>query len=68
MTDACAAAPLATWRPLATSWLRPVLRLDAIFLSNGFNVRQASVADSWRGSDHLPVVARIDLVDERKVT
>ena len=68
MTDGCAAAPLATWRPLATSWLRPVLRLDAIFLSDGFNVRDASVADGWRGSDHLPVIGRIALVAERKVT
>jgi endonuclease/exonuclease/phosphatase family metal-dependent hydrolase len=61
MTDACAAAPLPTWRPLATSWLRPLLRLDAIFVGPGVSVVDAHVGDSWRGSDHLPVVARIDL-------
>ncbi len=63
MTDASGAAPLPTWRPLARSWMPPMLRLDAVFVSNGLNVRHASVANGWRGSDHLPVVARIDLVD-----
>ena len=68
MTDASGASPLPTWRPLARSWLRPVLRLDAIFLSNGLGVRDASVASSWRGSDHLPVVARLAVAEEPKVT
>jgi endonuclease/exonuclease/phosphatase family metal-dependent hydrolase len=68
MTDASVATPRPTWRPLARSWLRPVLRLDAIFLSNGLTVRDAVVGDGWRGSDHLPVVARIGLDDESKVT
>jgi endonuclease/exonuclease/phosphatase family metal-dependent hydrolase len=61
MADASAATPQPTWRPLARSWLRAVLRLDAIFLANGLTVRDAIVGDSWRGSDHLPVVARIGL-------
>jgi endonuclease/exonuclease/phosphatase family metal-dependent hydrolase len=60
MTDACAAAPLPTWRPLATSWFRPVLRLDAILVGPGLSVHDAFVDDRWRGSDHLPVIARID--------
>lgn len=61
MTDASAAAPVPTWRPLATSWLRPVLRLDAIFRGPGLRVLDSFVGDGWRGSDHLPVVARIDI-------
>ncbi len=59
MADACGDAPLPTWRPLATSWLRPVLRLDAIFLAPGLRALDGTVGDLWRGSDHLPVVARI---------
>jgi endonuclease/exonuclease/phosphatase family metal-dependent hydrolase len=61
MTDVSGAAPLPTWRPLATSWLRPLLRLDAIFVDPGLSVRDAYVGGTWRGSDHVPVVARIDL-------
>jgi endonuclease/exonuclease/phosphatase family metal-dependent hydrolase len=59
MTDASAAAPRPTWRPLAASWLRPSLRLDAIFVAPGLSALDAIVGDGWRGSDHLPVVARI---------
>lgn len=61
MSDACGDAPRPTWRPLAGSWLRPVLRLDAIFLAPGLSAINATVGDAWRGSDHLPVVARIGL-------
>jgi endonuclease/exonuclease/phosphatase family metal-dependent hydrolase len=59
MTDASADAPRPTWRPLATSWMRPVLRLDAIFLAPGLRALDARVGDRWWGSDHLPVVARV---------
>jgi endonuclease/exonuclease/phosphatase family metal-dependent hydrolase len=59
MTDACGDAPRPTWRLLATSWLNPVLRLDAIFLAPGLRALDGIVGDQWRGSDHLPVVARI---------
>ena len=59
MTDASRAAPLPTWRLLATSWLRPMLRLDAIFVGSGVSVLDAFVGDRYRGSDHLPVIARI---------
>lgn len=59
MTDACGADPLPTWRPLATGWLRPMLRLDAIFLAPGLRALDAGIGDRWRGSDHLPVVARV---------
>jgi endonuclease/exonuclease/phosphatase family metal-dependent hydrolase len=59
MTDASSAAPSPTWRPLATSWLRPILRLDAIFVGPGLRVHDAFVDDRYRGSDHLPVIARI---------
>lgn len=59
MTDACAADPLPTWRPFATSWMRPMLRLDAIFVSPAVRVVEAGIGDRWRGSDHLPVAARI---------
>jgi endonuclease/exonuclease/phosphatase family metal-dependent hydrolase len=68
MTDASGAAPRATWRPLARTWLRAVLRLDAIFVANGLTVRGAVVGDGWRGSDHLPIVARIGLGREAKAT
>lgn len=68
MTDASGAAPRPTWRPLARTWLPPVLRLDAIFLANGLTVRGTVVEDGWRGSDHLPVVARIGLESEHNVT
>jgi endonuclease/exonuclease/phosphatase family metal-dependent hydrolase len=61
MTDASAGTPRPTWRLLATPWLRPVLRLDAIFLAPGLSALDATVGDGWRGSDHLPVVARIRL-------
>jgi len=59
MTDASGAAPRPTWRPLATSWMRPMLRLDAIFVGTGLSVLDAFVGDGYRGSDHLPVIARI---------
>ena len=59
MTDASGSAPLPTWRPLATSWLRPLLRLDAVFVGPGLRVLDAFVGDRYRGSDHLPVIARI---------
>jgi endonuclease/exonuclease/phosphatase family metal-dependent hydrolase len=59
MIDACAADPLPTWRPLATTWMRPLLRLDAIFVSPVVRVVEAGIGDRWRGSDHLPVAARI---------
>jgi endonuclease/exonuclease/phosphatase family metal-dependent hydrolase len=58
LTDASDAAGGSTWRPLATGWLPPVLRLDAIFVSPGL-AASGSVDDRWRGSDHCPVVARI---------
>jgi endonuclease/exonuclease/phosphatase family metal-dependent hydrolase len=61
MTDASADGPRPTWRPLAGSWLRPVLRLDAIFLAPGIRALDATVGNRWQGSDHLPVVARIEL-------
>lgn len=60
MTDACGETQPATWRPLATTWLRPMLRLDAIFLGPRIYLLDAFVGDRWRGSDHLPVVARIE--------
>jgi endonuclease/exonuclease/phosphatase family metal-dependent hydrolase len=59
MTDASADGPRPTWRPLAKAWLGPMLRLDAIFLAPGIHALNAVVGDRWRGSDHLPVVARI---------
>ncbi len=59
MTDACAAQPLPTWRPLAVPWMRPLLRLDAIFTSPAIRTREAGIGVAWQGSDHLPVVARI---------
>ncbi len=59
MTDACAAAPMPTWRPLAAAWMSPILRLDAVFLSPAIRVVDAGIGDRWRGSDHLPVIARI---------
>ena len=59
MTDACAIDPLPTWRPLATTWMRPMLRLDAIFVSPAVRVVEAGIGDRWRGSDHVPVVARL---------
>ena len=59
LTDTSSAAPLPTWRPLATSWLRPILRLDAILVSPGLRVHDGFVDDSYRSSDHLPVIARI---------
>ena len=59
MTDASGGAQLPTWRPLATSWMRPILRLDAIFVGPGVSVLEAFVDDRYRGSDHLPVIARI---------
>ena len=59
MTDACAAEPLPTWRPLAVAWMRPMLRLDAIFTSPALRTGEAGIGTQWRGSDHLPVVARI---------
>jgi endonuclease/exonuclease/phosphatase family metal-dependent hydrolase len=65
MTDACAASRLATWRPLAGPWMGPILRLDAVFVSRGLRVLEAGIGDSWRGSDHLPVIARIDAERER---
>jgi endonuclease/exonuclease/phosphatase family metal-dependent hydrolase len=61
MTDACGHTRRPTWRPLATSWLNPVLRLDAIFLDPSMRALDGIVGDQWRGSDHLPVVARIGL-------
>ncbi len=61
MRDACAAEPLPTWRPLATGWMRPLLRLDAIFLSPAVHALEAGIGDRWRGSDHVPVVARIGM-------
>jgi len=36
-----------------------MLRLDAIFVGRGLSVLDASVGDGYRGSDHLPVIARI---------
>ena len=63
MTDACAADLLPTWRPLAVSWMRPMLRLDALFTSPALQAREAGIGDAWRGSDHLPVVARIAPAD-----
>ncbi len=59
MTDACAAAPMPTWRPLATGWLRPLIRIDAIFVAPTLHVLEAGVGSAWRGSDHIPVIARI---------
>lgn len=61
MTDACAGDPLPTWRPLAAPWMGPILRLDAIFVTPGMRVLEAGIGDRWRGSDHLPVLARIDV-------
>ena len=59
MADVCAASPLATWRPLAGTWMGPLLRLDAIFVSRTLRVLDAGIGAAWRGSDHLPVIARI---------
>ena len=59
MTDACGPTPLPTWRPLATPWMRPILRLDAVFVAPGLRVLDAGIGDRWLGSDHLPVVARL---------
>ncbi len=61
MADACAADPLPTWRPLGVAWMRPLLRLDAIFVSPAVRSLEAGIGDRWRASDHLPVVARIGL-------
>jgi endonuclease/exonuclease/phosphatase family metal-dependent hydrolase len=61
MTDASGNGPLPTWRPLAVPWLRPILRLDAIFVGTRLRVLDARVDSRWRGSDHLPVVARIEV-------
>ena len=59
MVDACGATPLPTWRPLAVPWMRPMLRLDAIFLAPGLRTLDAGIGDR-RGSDHVPVIARIE--------
>ena len=59
MTDVCAADPLPTWRPLGVTWMRPMLRLDAILISPALKSIDAGIGASWQGSDHLPVVARI---------
>ncbi|HET9880050.1 MAG TPA: endonuclease/exonuclease/phosphatase family protein [Candidatus Limnocylindria bacterium] len=59
MVDACGDTPLPTWRPLAVPWMRPMLRLDAIFLAPGLRALDAGIGDR-RGSDHLPVIARIE--------
>lgn len=59
MIDACAAEPMPTWRPLAGTWMRPLLRLDAIFTSPALSASEAGIGAEWQGSDHLPVVARI---------
>lgn len=60
LADACVAQPTATWRPLAVSWMPPMLRLDAIFVSPRLNLLSGRVDDRWRGSDHLPVVAHVE--------
>ncbi|MEO8246077.1 MAG: endonuclease/exonuclease/phosphatase family protein [Chloroflexota bacterium] len=59
MTDACAGDALPTWRPLAVTWMRPLLRLDAIFTSPALRAVEAGIGTTWRGSDHVPVIARI---------
>ena len=59
MTDTCTAEPLPTWRPLAVPWMRPMLRIDAIFTSPALRAGEAGIGAGWHGSDHLPVVARI---------
>lgn len=58
LTDVSTAGQ-ATWRPLTVSWMRPVLRIDAIFVGVGIDPLAAKVDDRWRGSDHCPVVARM---------
>ena len=52
-------SPMPTWRPLAVTWMRPLLRLDAIFTSPAIRAEEAGIGAAWQGSDHLPVVARI---------
>jgi endonuclease/exonuclease/phosphatase (EEP) superfamily protein YafD len=47
-----------SWRPLTVPWMRPVLRIDALF-GGGVELVSAGVDDRWRGSDHCPVVVRI---------
>jgi endonuclease/exonuclease/phosphatase family metal-dependent hydrolase len=59
MADACAPEPLPTWRPLAVAWMRPLLRLDAILVSPAVRSIHAGIGDASRGSDHLPVIARL---------
>lgn len=59
MTDTCGVEGLPTWRPLAVTWMRPMLRLDAIFASPALRAVEAGVGARWRASDHLPVIARI---------
>jgi endonuclease/exonuclease/phosphatase family metal-dependent hydrolase len=58
LADASASAPKPTWRPLAVPWMRPILRLDAIFVARSI-AATGRTDDRWRGSDHCPVVARI---------
>jgi endonuclease/exonuclease/phosphatase family metal-dependent hydrolase len=59
LADACARDPLPTWRPLAVRWMRPVLRLDAVLVSPVLRALDAGIGESWLGSDHVPVIARL---------
>jgi vancomycin resistance protein VanJ len=48
-----------TWRPLATTWLPPMLRLDYVFIGSGLAGLGGETACDLSGSDHCPVWVRL---------
>lgn len=48
-----------TWRPLAITWLPPMLRLDYVFIGSGLVSAGAETACDLSGSDHCPVWVRL---------
>ena len=48
-----------TWRPLAISWLPPVLRLDYVLTGPDITVDSTEVDCTVSSSDHCVVVVRL---------
>lgn len=46
-----------TWRPVAATWMPPVLRLDHVFVSRGLAISRALVSCQGTRSDHCPLIA-----------
>ncbi len=50
-----------TWRPVAATWMPPVLRLDHVFVSRGLAISRALVSCQGTRSDHCPLIATLRL-------